>query len=133
MLLVLTFFAVVAVAALGMMARRYGSIIEGQREARARAERRIAAPRDAERPSTAPTAAEAAALARVDAFVRARNARDAAGDVSDVALAECGLDRAGYEALEAQLVDWKSGGGEVPVALRRAFGLRRTELTDAEP
>ena len=49
MLLVLAIFGVAGVAALGMMAHRYGSILERRQEAQQISERRVAAPDDSRR------------------------------------------------------------------------------------
>ena len=133
MLLVLGLFAVVGVVVLGMMAQRYGPILERRSEAREGAERRVAAPRDAARPGVSADRQAAATLDQVDAFICARREREEGAAPSDEALANCGLERPAYAAIEREFLAWTSGEEGVSERLQRAFGQRREELAEVAP
>jgi hypothetical protein len=135
MLLVLGLFAVAGVVVLGMMAQRYGSILERQADAQERVERRVAAPRDPARPPGLPRrqAVAEATLGQVDAFICARHEREEGAAPTDEALARCGLERPAYAAIEREFLAWAAGADGVSERLRVAFGQRREELAGSDP
>jgi hypothetical protein len=142
MLLVLAIFSVAAVAVLGIMAHRYGSILERRREAERMSERRVArstAPggiADSASPKTAPTAlpdgpggepsAEEEALRYVDAFIEVRRALEQVNLTR--ALQVAGIDAAEYTRVEKLYRAWKGGRRDIGGPFLAAFEKRREEL-----
>jgi hypothetical protein len=113
MLLVVGIFALLAIVVLGLMARRYGTILQRRAEyARVETEQ---------------------TLRRVDGFIRVRQALRTPRGSFQEALDEAGMARAEYVRLDQQYREWKTERPGLGAKITAAFELRRDELAATEP
>ena len=113
MLLLVTILAVLAVVVLGVMARRYGSILDRRAKAA-----------QAETEKT---------LRRVDDFISVRRALRKPGASFQDALEDADLARTEYLHLDRQYREWRTGNPGPAGRMAAVFELRKEELAATEP
>ena len=148
LLLMLGVFGVIAVIALGSMARRYQTVLEKRDDRETFQASRVDASRSRARDRSMASQIEQARSARleVDSFIRVRRmlrenlsveapadqqpelSVERLSEAMYAALADSGLERAAYQKVRQLYRSWKSGAGRVGEPFRSALDGRRADL-----
>jgi len=148
LLLVLGVFGVIAVVALGSMARRYRGVLEKREERQTVQAARVDSSRSRMHDRSIAPQIEAARSARieVDSFIRVRRilreslqveattdqapqaSSERLSEAMTPALADAGLTPEAYQRVRGLYRSWKSGAGRVGEPFRSALNGRRADL-----